>query len=30
VTPQDKTRVRLKRRSIRPELNYTIYPHNRS
>jgi len=30
VTPQDKARVRLKRRSIRPELNYTIYPHNRS
>lgn len=29
VTPQDKARIRLRRRSIRPELNYTIYPHNR-
>ncbi len=28
VTPQDKARVRLRRRSIRPELNYTIYPHS--
>jgi len=27
VAPQDKARVRLKRRSIRPQLNYTIYPH---
>jgi hypothetical protein len=30
ATPQDKARVRLKRRSIRPELNYTIYPHGHS
>lgn len=29
VTPQDKARVCLKRHSIRPELNYTIYPHTR-
>jgi hypothetical protein len=27
VTPQDKARVRLKRRLIRPKLNYTIHPH---
>jgi Rhodopirellula transposase DDE domain len=27
VTPQEKARVRIKPRSIRPELNYTIYPH---
>ncbi len=27
VTPQDKARVRLRRKRIRPELNYTIYPH---
>jgi hypothetical protein len=27
VSPQDKAWVRLKRRSIRPELNYTIHPH---
>ena len=27
VPPQDKARVRLKRRLIRPQLNYTIYPH---
>jgi len=27
VAPQDKARVRLKRCSIRPQLNYTIYPH---
>ena len=30
VTPQGKARVRLKRRAIRPELNYTIHPHHRS
>ena len=29
VTPQDRARLRLKRRSTRPELNYTIYPHSR-
>lgn len=29
LAPQDKARVRLKRRSVRPELNYTIYPHRR-
>lgn len=28
VAPQDKARVRLKRRHIRPELNYTIFPHD--
>lgn len=27
VPAQAKARVRLKRRSIRPELNYSIYPH---
>jgi hypothetical protein len=27
VAPEQKARLRLKRRSIRPELNYTIYPH---
>jgi Rhodopirellula transposase DDE domain len=27
LTPQDKARVRLKRHTIRPKLNYTIYPH---
>jgi hypothetical protein len=27
VDPQAKARLRIKRRSIRPELNYTIYPH---
>jgi hypothetical protein len=27
VAPQDKARVRLKRKRIRPQLNYTIYPH---
>jgi hypothetical protein len=27
VPPQDKARVRLKRRPVRPELNYTIFPH---
>jgi hypothetical protein len=27
VTPQDRAHIRLKRRSIRPLLNYTIYPH---
>jgi Rhodopirellula transposase DDE domain/Winged helix-turn helix len=26
VAPEEKARVRLKRRSVRPELNYTIYP----
>jgi hypothetical protein len=30
VTPQDKARVRIKRRSIRPELNDTIYPHGQT
>jgi hypothetical protein len=30
VTPEDKARVRLKRRSTRPQLNYTIYPHRHS
>lgn len=30
VPAQDKARVRLKRRRIRPQLNYTIYPHGRS
>lgn len=28
VTPRDKAHVRLTRRSIRPLLNYTIYPHS--
>ncbi len=27
VAPQDKARLRIRRRTIRPELNYTIYPH---
>jgi hypothetical protein len=27
VAPEDKARVRLKRRPVRPELNYTIFPH---
>jgi len=27
VANEDKARVRLKRRRIRPQLNYTIYPH---
>jgi DDE family transposase len=27
VAPQEKARVRLKRKRIRPQLNYTIYPH---
>jgi hypothetical protein len=27
VAPEDQARVRLKRRPIRPELNYTIFPH---
>jgi hypothetical protein len=27
VAPQARARVRLQRRSIRPQLNYTIYPH---
>jgi hypothetical protein len=27
VAPQDKARVRLKRHTVRPQLNYTIYPH---
>ncbi len=30
VTNTDKARVRLKRRRIRPQLNYTIYPHRRN
>jgi len=29
VPAADKARVRLKRRRIRPNLNYTIYPHRR-
>jgi hypothetical protein len=29
VAKEDKARVRLKRRRIRPQLNYTIYPHDR-
>ena len=29
VANEDKARVRLKRRRIRPQLNYTIYPHGR-
>ena len=28
VDPQAKARLRIQRRSIRPELNYTIYPHS--
>jgi hypothetical protein len=28
VDPQAKARLRIKRRSMRPELNYTIYPHS--
>ena len=27
VAPEDKAQVRLKRHPIRPQLNYTIYPH---
>jgi hypothetical protein len=27
VAPEAKARLRIQRRSIRPELNYTIYPH---
>ena len=27
VAPEAKARLRIKRRSVRPELNYTIYPH---
>jgi Rhodopirellula transposase DDE domain len=27
VTPQEKAGVRIKRHTIRPKLNYTIYPH---
>jgi hypothetical protein len=27
VAPEDKAQVRLKRKRIRPQLNYTIYPH---
>lgn len=27
VTPQDKARVRLKRRGVLPDWNYTIWPH---
>jgi hypothetical protein len=27
VAPEDKASVRMKRHRIRPELNYTIYPH---
>ena len=27
VAPEDKARIRLKRHRIRPQLNYTIYPH---
>lgn len=30
VANEDKARVRLKRRRIRPPLNYTIYPHGRN
>jgi hypothetical protein len=30
VAPEDKARVRLKRRTTRPQLNYTIYPHRHS
>jgi hypothetical protein len=29
VAPEDKAGVRLKRKRIRPQLNYTIYPHGR-
>lgn len=29
VAAAEKARVRLKRRRIRPQLNYTIYPHGR-
>ena len=28
VPPEAKARVRLKRRPVRPELNYTIFPHD--
>ena len=27
VTPEDKARVRLKRRRVLPDWNYTIWPH---
>ena len=27
VTPEEKARVRLKRRKVLPQWNYTIYPH---
>lgn len=30
VAPEDKARVRLKRRPVRPELNYTIFPHGQT
>jgi len=30
VAPEDKARVRLKRKRIRPQLNYTIYPHRQN
>jgi hypothetical protein len=30
VTPEDKAWVRLKRHRIRPQLNYTIYPHGQN
>lgn len=30
VPKEERARVRLKRRRIRPELNYTIYPHGHS
>jgi hypothetical protein len=29
TTPEERAWVRLKRRPVRPELNYTIYPHRR-
>jgi hypothetical protein len=30
VTKEERARLRLKRRRIRPQLNYTIYPHTRN
>jgi hypothetical protein len=30
VAPEAKAQVRLKRHRIRPQLNYTIYPHGRN
>jgi hypothetical protein len=27
ATPEEQAWVRLKRRPVRPQLNYTIYPH---